>query len=134
MASRRAGLDQDTKQGVAVEHRLRQGHRHDRQLVGVHAQPLAADGEHADHANAPIAHAHQLTERGFVPNISPRTLAPITTTAAPRLQSPGARKRPWAESHAAHREVLGAGASTITSRSRPPALISDVPTANGATA
>ncbi len=36
-----ARLDQDAEQRVGVEHRLRQRHRHDGQLVGVHAQPAA---------------------------------------------------------------------------------------------
>ena len=59
------GFDQDAEERVAVEHGLRQRHRDDHQLVGVHPQPLAGRGHDADDAETPVADAHQLPERGF---------------------------------------------------------------------
>ncbi len=69
----------------------------------------------------------------LVPNSSSRTLAPMTASAAPRRQSPLDRNRPWAM---ARLRTCGNSAvvpATITSRSLPPKLISEVPTASGAT-
>lgn len=62
---RRAAVrfDEDAKQRIAVEHGLRQRDRHDHQFVGVHAQPLAGSGQHANDAKAALADAHQFAQR-----------------------------------------------------------------------
>ena len=60
------GFDQDAEQGVGIEHRLGQCDRDDDQLVGIHAQALADRLEHADHAQATVADADQLTDSGCV--------------------------------------------------------------------
>ena len=70
---------------------------------------------------------------GALPKISSRTLEPITASAAPRRQSPGDRKRPWARTNWRTCAYCDTVPATMTSRSLPPALISDVPTASGAT-
>ena len=70
---------------------------------------------------------------GSLPNNSLRTLAPITASLAPRRQSPVDRKRPCAMSSLRTAEYCAVVPAIITSRSRPPTLISEVPTASGAT-
>ena len=55
------GLHQNAKQGVAVEHSLRQRHRHKHQLVGIHAQALATAAHNTHHPKTPVTNTHQLS-------------------------------------------------------------------------
>ena len=118
----------------AVEHGLRQRDRHDHQFVGIHAQALAGRRQHADDAEAAVADAHHWPSAGAVPNSSSRTLAPITASDGAALPVALRQEAPL-------RQLQGGGSRAtatwcrppVISRSLPPALIADVPTASGAT-
>ncbi len=57
----------------------------------------------------------------------------MTATGAPRLQSSSGSPLPWASSKLRMGRKSLTEPATMTSRSRPPKLISEVPTASGAT-
>ena len=69
----------------------------------------------------------------WLPNNSSRILAPMMATEAPRFQSSSGRFLPWASVKLRIGTSSAVVPATITSRSRPPKEISEVPTASGAT-
>ncbi len=69
---------------------------------------------------------------GWPPKSSSRILAPITATGAPRFQSSSGRKLPCAMTKFRTSRNCEVEPATMTSRRRPPKLISEVPTISGA--
>jgi hypothetical protein len=121
------------RNSVLVEHRLRQRDRHQHQLVGVHAQPLPGRRQHADDAQAPVADAdHAARAPARRRRARSRILSPITATAEAAAASPRAAGSALADPSRAASEV-GAGADHHDLAQRPPTLISELPTASGAT-
>ena len=104
-----ARLDEDAKQRVGVEHRLRRRNWNDDDFVGIHTQALTALRQHADHPKAPIAEPDHLPDcrlgaEQFLANLRPQD------RNRRRLRSVVGQEAALRHGHPADGNVIGRGA------------------------